>query len=104
MGVRNLVEMIKTVLDLLEDTGQIITCNFLRNFGLSCCLNANSFGLEVPDFTLHVRTTTIPSYPNLLHKEDFIATTIRVDFLDIHCGFRQISMMNGLSCFFFLYG
>ena len=104
MGVRNLVKLIETVLYLLEDTVQIIACNFLHNFALCCRLNANSFGLEVPDFIRFVtfQTTTIPSYLNLLHQEDFEEcrrTTIRFDFLDIHCGFRQISTMNGLSYF-----
>ena len=104
MGGRNLVELIETVLYLLEDTVQIIACNFLHNFALCCCLNANSFGLEVPDFIRFVtfQTTTIPSYLFCFIKKilkNVVATTIRFAFLDIHCGFRQISTMNGLSYF-----
>ena len=71
MGVRNLVELIKTVLDLVEDTVQSIACNFLRNFGLSCCLiKCSLLASRSQTLRFNCEPQLFPSYLNLLHQED----------------------------------
>ena len=97
VGVRILVEMIQTVLDLLEDTVQIIACNFLRNFGLSCCFWPQGSGLYALSRSNHNYSILILICFIKKTSRNVIAATVR---FDIHCGFRQISTMNGLSCIF----
>ena len=70
VGVRILVEMIQTALDLLQDTVQIIACNFLRNFGLSCCLTLLASRSQTLRFVTF-EPQLFPSYLNLLHQEAF---------------------------------